>query len=159
MSRWFYAQKDTKTPLFVSLFTIALNVFLAITLARPAPRGYGVAGLALAQSIVAMVEVFILSTIMLKRDHRLFDAQFWGGVWRIISVSGFSVVAAFIMISIYPLGINDRGILTLGSKLAFISLVTFAVHVAVSALFGLEEVRPIFERLRRLVLKPVKFDI
>ena len=159
ISRWFYAQKDTKTPLFVSLFTIALNVFLAITLARPAPQGYGVAGLALAQSIVAMAEVFVLSGIMLKRDHRLFDAQFWGGVWRIISVTGFSVVASFIMISIYPLGINDRGILTLGSKLAFIALVTFVVHVAVSALFGLEEVRPIFDRLRKLVLKPVKFDI
>lgn len=159
ISRWFYAQKDTKTPLFVSLFTIALNVFLAITLARPAPQGYGVSGLALAQSIVAMVEVFILSGVMLVRDHRLFDIRFWGGVWRIISVTGFSVVAGFIMISLYPLGINDRGIFTLGSKLALITLVTFGVHIAVSALFGLEEVRPIFARVRRLVLKPVKLDI
>lgn len=159
ISRWFYAQKDTKTPLFVSLFTIALNILLAIMLARPAPQGYGVAGLALAQSIVAMVEVFILSGIMLKRDHRLFDVQFWGGVWRIISVTGFSVVASFIMISLYPLGINDRGILTLGSKLVLIAIVTFGVHVAVSALFGLEEVQPIFDRLRKLVLKPVKLDL
>jgi putative peptidoglycan lipid II flippase len=155
ISRWFYAQKDTKTPLFVSLFTIGLNIFLAVTLARPAPNGYGVAGLALAQSIVAMVEVFILSSIMLKRDHKLFDAQFWGGVWRTISVTGFSVVAAFIMISLYPLGINDRGILTLGSKLTFIALVTFTVHIAVSALFDLEEVRPLFEKLRKIVLKPI----
>ncbi|HZL08015.1 MAG TPA: lipid II flippase MurJ [Candidatus Dormibacteraeota bacterium] len=156
ISRWFYAQKDTVTPLLVSLFTIGLNIFLAVTLARPAPQGYGVAGLALAQSIVAMAEVFVLSGIMLKRDHRLFDAQFWGGVWRIVSVTGFSVVAAFIMISLYPLGFNDRGILTLGSKLIFIALVTFTVHIAVSALFGLEEVQPLFDRLRKLALKPVK---
>lgn len=158
ISRWFYAQKDTVTPLFVSLFTIALNIFLAVTLARPAPHGYGVAGLALAQSIVALVEVFILSGIMLKRDHRLFNVQFWGGVWRIVSVTGFSVVAAFIMISLYPLGLNDRGILTLGSKLAFISLVTFTVHIAVSALFDLEEVRPLFKKLRKLVLKPIRLE-
>ncbi len=158
ISRWFYAQKDTKTPLFVSIFTIALNIFLAITLARPAPEGYGVAGLALAQSIVAMVEVFILSGIMLRRDHKLFDAKFWGGVWRIISVSGFSVVAGFIMISLYPLGINDRGVLTLGSKLGFITIVVFGVHLAVSALFGLEEARPVFNRLRKLILKPVRLD-
>jgi putative peptidoglycan lipid II flippase len=156
ISRWFYAQKDTKTPLFVSLFTIALNVTLAVTLARPS--AYGVAGLAFAQSIVAAVEVFILSTIMLKRDRRLFNAEFWSGVWRIISVTGFSVVAAFIMISIYPLGINDRGIVTLGSKLFFITSATYAVHIGVSALFDLEEVRPIFDRVRRIVLKPVKFD-
>jgi putative peptidoglycan lipid II flippase len=157
ISRWFYAQKDTKTPLFVSLFTIALNIFLAYTLARPS--AYGVAGLALAQSIVAVVEVFILSSIMLMRDHKLFDAEFWGGVIRIISVTGFSVVAGFIMISLYPLGLNDRGFFTLGSKLAFISLVTFGVHIAVSALFGLEEVRPLFVRLRKLMLKPVKLEM
>ncbi|HEY5152506.1 MAG TPA: murein biosynthesis integral membrane protein MurJ [Candidatus Saccharimonadales bacterium] len=158
ISRWFYAQKDTVTPLLVSLFTIGLNIFLAVTLSRPAPQGYGVAGLALAQSIVAMVEVFILAGIMLKRDHRLFDAQFWGGVWRIMSVTGFSVVAAFIMISLYPLGFNDRGIITLGSKLIFIAVVTFAVHIAVSALFDLEEVRPLFDKLRKLALKPIKMD-
>ena len=35
ISRWFYAQKDTKTPLFVSLFTIGLNIFLAYNLAQP----------------------------------------------------------------------------------------------------------------------------
>jgi putative peptidoglycan lipid II flippase len=154
ISRWFYAQKDTRTPLFVSLFTIGLNIILAYNLARPSV--YGVAGLALAQSIVAMVEVFILSIIMLIRDPKLFDATFWGGVWRTVSVTGFSVVTCFIMISLYPLGINDRGILTLGTKLVFIALVTFSVHIGVSSLFGLEEVRPLFARARKIALKPIK---
>jgi putative peptidoglycan lipid II flippase len=157
ISRWFYAQKDTRTPLFVSLFTIGLNIFLAYSLARPA--AYGVEGLAMAQSIVAIVEVVILSAIMLKRDHKLFDIEFWGGVWRIISVTGFSLVAGFIMISLYPLGFRDRGIFTLGSKLALITIVTFGVHIAVSALFDLEEARPIFKRLKQIILKPVKVDL
>jgi hypothetical protein len=113
----------------------------------------------MAQSIVAMAEVFILAVIMLFRDHHLFDAAFWGGVWRIISVTGFSVVAAFIMVSFYPLGVNDRGILTLGSKLALISVVTFGVHIGVSALFDLDEVRPLFARLRKLALKPIKLEL
>lgn len=156
ISRWFYAQKDTRTPLLVSLFTIGLNIFLAVTLARPS--AYGVEGLALAQSIVAAVEVFVLSVIMLGRDHKLFDANFWGGVWRIISVTGFSVVAGFIMISLLPLGLNDRGVVTLGSKLALISVVVFGVHVAISAIFSLEEVKPMFSRLRRMILKPVKTE-
>jgi putative peptidoglycan lipid II flippase len=160
ISRWFYAQKDTRTPLFVSLFTIALNVTLALSLARPA--AYGVAGLALAQSIVAMIEVFILSIVMLIRDHKLFDIEFWGGVWRIISVTGFTVVAGFIMITLFPLGAVDRGILTLGTKLFLIAGVTFGTHVAVSALFGLDEVRPIFKRARKLtklILKPVRVEV
>lgn len=157
ISRWFYAQKDTKTPLFVSIFTIALNIVLAYTLARPS--GYGVSGLALAQSIVAMVEVVVLSAIMLLRDHHLFNFTFWDGVWRTMSVTGFSVLACFIMISFFPLGISDRGIVTLGSKLFFIAAVTFGVHIAVSSLFGLEEVRPLFARIRKLALKPIKLEL
>jgi putative peptidoglycan lipid II flippase len=157
ISRWFYAQKDTITPLLVSVFVIGLNVFLAYTLSRPS--AYGVSGLALAQSIVAAVEVFILSIVMLIRDPKLFDARFWGGVWRIISVTGFSVVAAFIMISVYPLGIHDKGVLALGSKLLLIAGVTFTVHISVSAIFGLEEVQPLFRRLQKLVLKPIKLGL
>lgn len=157
ISRWFYAQKDTITPLIVSLFVIGLNIFLAYTLSRPA--AYGVSGLALAQSIVAAAEVFVLSIIMLIRDPKLFDARFWGGVWRIISVTGFSVITAFIMISLYPLGLNDKGILALGSKLVLITAAVFTVHICVSALFGLEEVRPLLNRLRKIVLKPIRLDI
>lgn len=154
ISRWFYAQKDTKTPLFVSLFTIGLNIFLAYMLSRP--TSYGVAGLAMAQSIVAAVEVVVLSAIMLIRDHKLFDIEFWGGLTRILSVTGFSVLAAFIMISFFPLGALDRGVITLGTKLGAIALVTFTVHVCISLLFGLEEARPALRRLKKFILMPIK---
>jgi putative peptidoglycan lipid II flippase len=156
VSRWFYAQKDTKTPMFVSLFTISLNIFLAYLLSKPG--NYGVAGLALAQSIVAMVEVFILMIIMVIRDHHLLDIYFWGGCARILSVTGFSVIAGFVMISLYPLGINDTGFVTLGTKLGFIAGVVFVVHVAMSGLFGLDEARPVFKRLQKIVFRPVRLQ-
>jgi putative peptidoglycan lipid II flippase len=156
ISRWFYAQKDTKTPLFVSIFIIALNVILAYTLARP--KAYGVEGLALAQSIVAVVEVLILSIIMVIRDPKLFDGIFWRGVSRTISVTGFTMTAGYAMISVYPLGARDTGVITLGGKLLLISSVVFIVHILVSGLFGMEEVHPVFSRLRKIVLKPLKFD-
>ena len=150
ISRWFYAQKDTKTPLFVSIFTISFNVWLAYTLSRPS--AYGVAGLALAQSIVAMTEVMILVVIMLIRDHQLLDGAFWGGCARIVSVTGFSVVAASTVAAIYPLGTLDSGT-TVALKFAFITVVTALVHIGVSALFGLDEVRPIFARSKQLIRK------
>lgn len=157
ISRWFYAHKDTHTPLLVSVFIVALNIILAYSLARPSV--YGVYGLAVAQSIVALVEVLILSIIMLYRDPKLFDAYFWGGVIRIMSVTGFSMMACYAMVKVYPLQLADKGILTLGTKLLFIAGVTFAVHIAISSLFGLEEVRPFFRRLRSLALKPIKLDM
>ena len=154
ISRWYYAQKDTLTPLFVSIFTIALNIVLAYSLSRPA--SYGVVGLAIAQSIVATVEVLILFTIMVMRDHKLLDMKFFGGLGRIISVTGFSVVAGSTMAALLPLGVNDHGYTVLGTKLLAIAVVVFAVHISISALFGLEEVQPIFRRFKQFVLKPIR---
>jgi len=156
ISRWFYAQKDTRTPLYVSIFTISFNIFLAYLLTRPG--GYGLPGLALAQSITAAVEVAILGTIMLVRDPGLFDLEFWSGVWRTISVTGFSLVAGYVTVSYAPLGAEDRGFVTLGSKFLLIAGATIATHVAVSGLFGLEEAQPFWRWLRKLTLRPVKVD-
>ena len=161
VSRWFYSQKDTKTPLVVSIFAISLNVLLVYELASK--TAYGIAGLAMAQSLVMMGQVAALMLIMLVRDHHLLNGAFWGGVARTISVSGFSLMAGYIMVSIYPLGLNDRGFITLGGKLLIIALVVFVTHIFVSSLFGLEEVRPLFRRSRhlinRLVNKPIRIDI
>ncbi|MFA5004478.1 MAG: lipid II flippase MurJ [Candidatus Saccharimonadales bacterium] len=156
ISRWFYAQKDTKTPLYVSIFTITFNVFLAYILTRPG--GYGIQGLALAQSIVAAVEVVILAAIMLVRDHKLFDADFWNGLVKIVSVTGFSLVAGYITVGFLPLGKFDQGFVTLGGKLLMIAGVTLVTHVTISGLFGLEEVRPFFNWLKRVILRPVRVE-
>lgn len=156
ISRWFYAQKDTRTPLYVSIFTIGLNIFLAYQLTRPG--GYGVEGLALAQSIVAAVEVFILSIIMLIRDPKLFDRLFWSGVFRTVSVTGFSLVAGYTTVRSVPLGASDRGFVTLGGKFLLIAGVTMLTHFIISGLFGLEEARPFWRGVKRIALRPVKVE-
>lgn len=154
VSRWFYAQKDTKTPLFVSVFTIGLNMVLAVILARPST--YGAAGLALSVSLAAAVEVIVLGVIMVIRDRGLLNMEFWGGVGRAISVGGFSLLAGYIAVSSFPLGAEDRGIITLGSKLAIISATTLITHIAISGLFGLAEARPVFTWLKKVILRPIR---
>lgn len=156
ISRYFYAQKDTKTPLFVSLFAIALNIYLAFSLARP--DAYGISGLAMAQSLVAAIEVVLLGLVMLARNPKVFTPEFWGAILKIVSVTGFSVVAGFIMISLFPLHMTDRGFAVLGFKLAMIAGTTFSVHLAVSALFGLEEAKIVFNKLYKLALRPVRIQ-
>lgn len=159
ISRWFYAQKDTKTPLFVSIFAIGLNIYLAFQLARPLEDGgYDIAGLAMAQSIVALVEVTILTTIMIIRDHKMLDTDFIGAMFRILSVSGFTILAAYAMVQLLPLNLADRGFFTLGFKLAAISGVTFLVHASMSWLFGLREVEPVLNKLKKLILRPIRFE-
>ncbi len=154
ISRYFYAQKDTRTPLYVSIFAIALNIVLAFTLVHT----YKVSGLAIAQSIVAAAEVLILMLIMVWRDHKLFDPEFWSGVIRTVSVTGFSIITAYIMVHILPLEIGDKGFFKLGTKFAAILIPTLVVHIAVSSLFDLEEVRPVIKKLKSLILKPIRIQ-
>jgi len=154
ISRWFYAQKDTRTPLYISLVAIALNIFLAYKLSKI----YNVEGLAMAQSIVAAVEVAILFLVMVIRDHKLLDAYFWKGILWILSVSGFTILAAYTMISIFPLESSDRGFIQLGAKLAVISGVTFLTHLTVSYMFGLAEAKAVVNRVNRFVLAQVKIQ-
>jgi len=156
VSRYFYAQKDTKTPLFVSLFSIALNIGLVFNLAKPS--SYGIAGLALAQSLTSVVEVVLLFLIMFARDRYLLNRAFWSSILRIVSVTGFSVMAAFIMISLLPLEIRDRGFVTLGFKFAAIAGVTMIVHVGMSLLFGLDEPRPVLQKARSMIMRPVRIE-
>jgi putative peptidoglycan lipid II flippase len=158
ISRYFYAYKDTKTPLLVSIFAITLNIVLAFNLARPQPLGYGISGLAMAQSIVAVSEVLILVAIMLYRDRKLLDPSFGSAMLRIFSVTGFSLLSAFIMISYLPLQASDRGFVTLGGKLAMISIVTLAVHTAVSWVFELEEAKTVLAKTKQLILKPIRLE-
>ncbi len=160
ISRYFYAQHDTWTPLIDSLFAIVLYIGLVSTLARP--ESYGASGIALAESIVAGCQLLILSAIMIYRDPKLLDAAFWGGVFKIISATGITLVTAFIMVSIFPLYATDTGFFTLGFKLSMISGVTLLVHVIVSSLFDLEEAKPVTKRARafaRLLLKPLRTDL
>ena len=69
---------------------------------------------------------------------------------------GFSVFGAFIMITLLPLKATDVGFITFASKLGAIAGVTFMVHLGVSYVFGLNEARPVVQRLKKFILKPVK---
>ena len=155
ISRWFYAQKDTITPLIVSFFAIAFNIFLAVVLSRE--EAYGIAGLAIAQSTVAFAEVMILVLIMCVRDRKLFDARFLGGLVRILSVTGFSIVATFVMLGYLPLQVADTG-LVLGVKLAVISSVTLITHLIMSSVFNLNEANAVMSRVKKTIYRPIRIN-
>lgn len=157
ISRYFYAHKDTKTPLLVSIFAIGFNIYLAFTLSRP--DAYGISGLAIAQSIVAASEVIILSSIMVYRDRKMLQPAFVGSIFRIVSVTGFTLVATFLMLSLLPLNVADRGLFTLGGKLALISSVTLITHLVVSRIFDLDEAHVVINRVYKIIMRPIKVDV
>jgi hypothetical protein len=68
------------------------------------------------------------------------------------------MVAGYLAVGFLPLGASDLG-LTLATKLGMIAAAVFVVHIALSGLFGLEEARPIFAGLKRLVLGRIKNSV
>ncbi len=156
LSRYFYAHKDTMTPLIISVFAIALNIILVFALARP--EAYGAAGLAIAQSIVSATEVIIIGLVIYIRDPKLFDMDFLKRTVRLVSVTGFTIVAAFIMISILPLNLDDTGFFLLGGKLTAIALVTYGTHIIISAIYGIEEATGVLRKAKNFIFRPLKIN-
>lgn len=148
-SRSFYAQKDTKTPLYISIFTISLNVVLAVLLSQN--FNMGIFGLAIAQSLVAVVEVAILFSIMARRIPKLFDAKFMKAMIRIAVATGSMAVVTILSLAFIGPAIPDQGFYILFPKFVIVSLISFVAYVYCGRAFKLEEAEHVYKKTRELV--------
>lgn len=148
-ARTFYAQQDTKTPLYVSLFTISLNIGLAVLFTMS--FGWGALGLAWAQSLVAVVEVMILFYILNRRTPRLFTRQFASAVTRMVIASALMGVVTYVLILVLQLQNTDQRFLLTFPKFAVIVAVSFAVYVLISKKMKLVEANPVLAKVEALL--------
>lgn len=147
-ARSFYAQQDTRTPLYISIFAIALNITLAIWFSMG--LGWGAYGLAWAQSIVAGIEVVILFIAMSIRNEGLFNRDFFHVIGRMFITTIIMSVVTYILVQLLPLQGTDEGLLQTIPKFALITILSFAVYVFVSKLFKLSEADPVLRRLIKI---------
>ena len=134
---------------------IVLNILLAWKLSKPSI--YGVEGLAIAQSIVALVEVAILVFVMALRDRHFFSKIFLKDTYKTLSATGFSALAALISIQFLPLNQSAQG-LTLFTNVSIITFFTFFVHVVVSYIFEIEEAKIVVAKLNKIVFGRLKIE-
>ena len=154
-ARVFYAQQDTKTPLYISFVCISLNIILAIVLSMVLDMG--AYGLAWAQSIVAVVEVTILFTVMSKRMPRLFNKDFLRAISRMLIATGIMAIACYISVVMLPFREADNSFYSAFPRFLVIVAISFLVYGAMSKLLKLTEVDPIILRLRRVLF--ARFDV
>lgn len=148
-ARSFYAQQDTKTPLYVSLFAIALNIALAVWFT--AVLDMGAYGLAWAQSIMAVVEVIILFVIMSRRIEGLFDLVFVHAIARMASATGFMALVSYITVQVFQLQNVDQSFLATFPKFIAIVIISLGAYVWFSRLLKITEVNPVLKRARSLL--------
>lgn len=153
-ARSFYAQQNTKTPLYISFFAIGLNITLAIWFTMGLDMG--AYGLAWATSIVSFVEVCILFAMMSRTIKGLFDKAFVHAVGRMASATGFMAIVTYIMVALLPLSASDQSILASLPKFMIITAVSGVAYVALSRLLKLEEASHVIARVNKILFGRVK---
>ena len=91
----FYALNDARTPMFVSLMSILINIAAASTMVKLA--GLGHAGLALSTSLVALFNSAVLFEVLRRRIRGMHGRRITGSFLRIAAAS--AVMGAMCLIS------------------------------------------------------------
>ena len=162
LSPAFYALDDAKTPMFIAVASIAVNAigsyFFREWLSHygvtpETPYGYGHVGVALATSLVALINFLALAMFMRKRIKRLNGREVFSSFIRIAIAS--VIMSAVCYVSSYYL------FAYLGSRsLAFKLIETFipialggVTFLLVAKLLGVKELEKAFDMLRRKMRK------
>lgn len=150
LSPAFYAMSDAKTPMIIALVSIVINALASIGFRELfAPFGYGHAGVALATSVVALVNFFALAIIMRLKIKRLNGKEIFTSFVKIAAAS--AVMSAVCYVSYHFLHSS------LGAKTFIYKLVeTFipialggAVFVLAAKLVGVSEVTKLYNIFAR----------
>ena len=154
-ARAFYARQDTKTPLYISIFSITLNIILAIVLSMVLKMG--AYGLAWAQSTVAVLEVVVLLAVMNRQMPKLFDMTFVRAIFKMILAGIVTGVVCYIGVLVLPFRYHDDSFFSAFPKFVIISLVSFGAYVAASKWLKLPEIDPILSRLKKVLFGRLEF--
>ena len=154
-ARAFYARQDTKTPLYISIFSISLNIILAIVLSMVLKMG--AYGLAWAQSTVAVLEVVVLLAVMNRQMPKLFDMTFVRAIFKMILAGIITGVVCYIGVLVLPFRYHDDSFFSAFPKFVIISLVSFGAYAAASKWLKLPEIDPILARLKKVLFGRLEF--
>jgi putative peptidoglycan lipid II flippase len=154
VSRSFYAQQDTKTPMLISLCSIAVAIICALWFTFG--LGFGAYGLAWAQVIWAALEIITLFVVMNARMPRMFNKQFGTTILKMVIATGVMSIETYIMVLIVGLRFDDQNILMVLPQLLLIGAVSAAVYLIVSYIFKLEEAKPVISKLAKFFLPKPK---
>ena len=154
-ARAFYARQDTKTPLYISIFSITLNIILAIVLSMVLKMG--AYGLAWAQSTVAVLEVVVLLAVMNRQMPKLFDMTFVRAIFKMILAGIVTGVVCYIGVLVMPFRYHDDSFFSAFPKFVIISLVSFGTYAVASKWLKLPEIDPILARLKKVLFGRLEF--
>jgi putative peptidoglycan lipid II flippase len=152
VARIFFAYQDTRTPLFVSLIAVGINIYLSFMLSHR----YGVSGLAMASSIIDAFETIVLVAILQRRHIPIGLGRIISGSWRMFVAAVAMGVALYEMIhNVIPLYATDRGFLVVAPKFALVLAVAGGVYGGACFILRLKEAGWFLRRVKELMARPL----
>ena len=149
MARSFYAFQDTRTPLIVSLITLAIAIaceaFFVFVLHT------GVAGIAWGQVIWAVLELACLIGLILRRVPDLFDKDFWRSIARMVVATLMMGVMTYVLVRIFDIQFVNQNMLMVIVPLGCIGVASVLAYLGLSKLLGIKEADPILAKLGQIV--------
>jgi putative peptidoglycan lipid II flippase len=94
----FYAQKDTRTPVWISFWTLLVNVLLGLLLMRP----FGHTGLALALTLSSVFNSMVLIWALRRKMGRLGMGSVAGALLKIIPATALMGGVVWIILGFGP---------------------------------------------------------
>lgn len=142
LARSFYACEDTKTPMYISLFSVAINIILSIYLAAP----YGVLGLATAFSISSILNMILLYIFLHRHVPDLDDYIIFVSSVKIIFNSLLSGSTAYLALHFIAKIVDMHSFIGIFSQGLVAGTVGLLSYLILGIVFKLEEV-DLFKKL------------
>jgi len=103
----FFAREDTKTPLYVSIISVVINIILSLLLINSMRE----MGIALATAISAWINTILLFLILRKNNNLILDYKLINNSLKIIISTSIMVVASYFLNKIFFSNIQDLNLL------------------------------------------------
>jgi putative peptidoglycan lipid II flippase len=141
----FYSLGDTKTPVKVSVLAVAVNIVLNLAFMRP----LSFRGLALATSLSAMVNMFVLISILHRKIGRLDAADLAVNFGKTLGAAVIMGAVLFGFQMVVPLDLEAASLLPKVYYLVALFFLGAGSFLGISAAMKSRELRLVLSLLRR----------
>lgn len=134
INKAYFASQNAKTPMKVSVFGMCINIVLSITLSKY----MGLAGIALASSIAAILIAVLLLIFMQKKHIGIIDKKTSRGILKILASSLVMGIIVQFLHSYFTETFGNSTILVKLLAVAVPGLAGIAVYMPLTLLMGLD---------------------
>jgi len=143
LARGFFSLQDTRTPMILSAVAVLINLAFSLALIGPLQHG----GLALANSIAALVNMVMLAVFLQRRVAGLWIPEMWR--FAVLVLLDSLVMAGVVKAAILWAGLPAAsGTLALAVQVSLAAAAGLAVYLLVLAVFRLKEANQLWSFIK-----------